>query len=337
MELEYTTMSTILSDSQYRREEENWPATQLLLDSLKAISTEYDKVNRWVQKKSEEAYLDNKDKTFRDIHEAQQEIRVTSEVLKPIHQKISMFEAHFSELDEYDIEIEKIFEQKNGFRNSLLDIAIHTMGDCHHMSKDLRIRELMIRYEKIVILPIARYYFRNSLTFEFFGRITVTEENLEMEFWNRFGDEKPIGRGAYQTFGSLLRNGFFLTILKVLQHRMQCRAFQIPEVFLGNLLGWIYCARLNEDYDILLTLIHMLSEQEDYKPSPGVRKTIERLNQKLDLMCPLDRIEDYNLLPCDNLLEESIFPTEDIKEKRKYILYRVNQYFGVRKIRPTIH
>lgn len=316
-------------------ESESTQETQEILHLLKEISYEYDQLNQKIQEKISTAFQKNKDKTFRDIQNAQLEIRVSSEGLKPIYKSIYRFDQQFSELDRESIQVEKLFERNSGlFRNTILDIAIHTLGDCHHMSDDPRIRELLIFYEKIVILPLAKLYMIHDMSFTLFGRITLNEENMEMEYWNRFGDEKPIGRGVYQTFGSLLRNGFFLTVLEVLEHRKQCYAFEIPPVFLGNVIGWLYHKKITEDEQFLLAILHSLSKQQ-YRPSPGVRKVIDQLGKNLERVCPLDRIEDWNLLPCDNLLEDVLLPTNEEKEYRRYILNRVHLLFGTSAPAPA--
>ena len=119
-----------------------------------------------------------------------------------------------------------------------------------------------------------------------------------------------------------------MTVLKVLEHRNQCYAFEIPPVFLGNVLGWLYHERTTEDEQILLAILHSLSEQRDYRPSPGVRKIIDQLSKNLERICPIDRIEDWNLLPCDNLLDDVLLTTNEAKEYRRYILNRVHLLFG---------
>jgi hypothetical protein len=308
-------------------------STELLIQSLKAISKEYDILNHWVQEQVTKAFEKNKDKTFRDINEAQQKIRVTSEVIQPLIAAILDFEHTFSNVDPYDIDILKIIE-RNIFRNTILDEAIHTMGDCHHMSEDFRIREVMIRYEKVVILPLTRLYFQNEEKFSSLGHLTLNEEHQEMEYWNVFGDRPPIGRGAYQTFGSLLRNGFFLTIFKILEHRLEHKSFQIPEVFLGNLIGWVYRAKLHEDFQILNAITRLLFQQSDYKVSPGVLTVFHRVLQRNGNIFPIDRIEDYSLLPCDNLLEKSI--PEDTQNWRSDYLQMIQGTLQVKMIEKTL-
>ncbi len=311
------SMRDTISDTRIRSNTPIPDATEVLLQSLKAISRQYDSLNRWVQDQSAKAFEKNKDKTFRDIHEAQQKIRVTSEVIQPVVSAILDFEDTLSLLDIYDIDILKIVE-RSIFRNTILDEAIHTMGDCHHMSDDFRIRELMVRYEKVVILPLARLYFQNKEIFSSFGHMTLNEEHIEMEYWNVFGDRPPIGRGAYQTFGSLMRNGFFLTVFKILEHRLDKPSFKIPEVFLGNCIGWVYRAKLYEDIQILTAITRLLFNQGDFKVSPGVKNLFFRILQRPEHGFPIDRIEDYNLLPCDNLLEKSI-PQDSQHLRRDYL------------------
>jgi len=106
----------------------------------------------------------------------------------------------------------------NRINNSILDNLIHYLGEGY--TYDLGIpTELRNCWEENVLIPSIKEIFKHNYSIKLLNNINWTDSENNI---NQNDNPLEQSRGAYQTFGSLIFNGYFNTINEVFIQILKC-------------------------------------------------------------------------------------------------------------------
>lgn len=172
------------------------------------------------------------------------------------------------------------------FNNTLVDILVHSLGDNHRLMTDLRVRNMVILWERHVISPIVRHL-ASLKRLDILNNKTLIGDAQVMDTWSKF--DGTTDRGMFSTIGSMLAKGYFKALVPV------CDTPYLPSSFVGNLVAWGLHAsdpETQDDIYLLLSVVHSLTH---YVPSSGVVDKILSYQPGLVTRPTIDIISDFTI------------------------------------------
>lgn len=151
----------------------------------------------------------------------------------------------------------------NCFKNTIVDILIHSIGDNHRLVKDYGLRKVNVYWERHMVTPLIRHLEEINALSILDNKPLIGEANV-METWTKFDGEES--RGMFTTVGSLLAKGFFKALTPVCAAPLPL----LHSSFVGNLVAWGLHATDEEDRDDIYLLLSLIYSGKQYKPSSGV-------------------------------------------------------------------
>jgi hypothetical protein len=169
------------------------------------------------------------------------------------------------------------------FNNTIVDILVHSVNDNTTISDDPHMAASVRYWEQHVIMPVIDYLaLKDNLGI--LGNEPLIGDAATMERWAKYdGDPK---RGMFQTVGSMLAKGFFRSLQKPAATNV------VPSSFLGNLVCWGLHAPDHTTKGAIYSLLPILLDNPDYRPSIGVCTTIADYTPGTIKRVPIDIVRD---------------------------------------------
>ena len=133
-------------------------------------------------------------------------------IIDYIKENINMIE--FNNFNKINLGVVSI----NTINNSIFDELIHYLGEGYTYDLGIPV-EIRNCWEEIVLIPSVKEIFKYSYSINLLNNINWTDSTHDI---NHNDNPKEQSRGAYQTFGSLIFNGYFNTINEVLIQIIKC-------------------------------------------------------------------------------------------------------------------